>query len=150
MLIGLAIVSGLDKQIESRALDIWNPSSLEESLLDTLMPRKVVENAPMIVPPIIPTGVSIDPKSETSLTVVTPTIVEKTPSPTSVSLTVPTPDKIIVPTPPVVPKIATPIVPTASIVPVPEFSIQSPYRAPELSGLTEWINSDPLTLSSLQ
>ena len=77
-------------------------------------------------------------------------VIEKTPSPTLVSLSVSNTEKITPPTPPAVPKIATSIVPIAPIVPLPELSIQSPYIAPELSGLTNWINSDPLTLSSLR
>ncbi len=150
VLIGLAIVSGVDKQIESRVLDIWNPSSLEESLIDSLMPRKVVEELTTIVLPIISTGVSIESTSELPMTMADPIVVEKTLFPTPPSPSVPTPEKITPPTPPAVSKIATPIVPTPPIVPVPELSIQSPYRAPELSGLTNWINSDPLTLSNLR
>ncbi len=37
--------------------------------------------------------------------------------------------------------------PTLSI---PDFSISTPYSAPELTGLSNWINSSPLTLASLR
>jgi cytochrome c-type biogenesis protein len=184
VLIGLAIITGIDKQIESRALDIWNPSSLEEGLLDTLMPHKEpMSTSPTLdIVPVVETPSSIVPVSPE----ITPTspigeaVLEKAPVPIVVE---PIPEKKIVPsTPPSPPVIVAPVkpqvVPQAQTVsettvqpavsiesaptvekispaieetrPAPSMSIRSPYSAPELRGLSNWINSDPLTLASLR
>jgi cytochrome c-type biogenesis protein len=150
VLIGLAIISGIDKQIEARALDIWNPSSLEEWLLDCLISQKEI----MPVSPVIDT---------TSVLVTSTAPVSPTPeiAPTPVTVALPKPKTLQnTPIAPIIPaeSINTPVVVASPpdvknstpVLSVPSMSIKIPYSAPDLTGLTNWINSDALTLANLR
>jgi cytochrome c-type biogenesis protein len=167
VLIGLAIISGLDKKIESRALDIWNPSSLEEWLLDRLMPQKeIVPISPVVnIDPVVQTPTPIAPVAPENIVPIAEPVPEKEvalPTPISTLVSVlPTKPQIspklpvkpiesIQPSPVVV--ASPPIVDDISPLPLsaPSMSIRSPYSAPELRGLSNWINSDSLTLENLR
>jgi hypothetical protein len=150
ILIGLAIITGIDKKIESRALDIWNPSSLEEGLLDRLIPKSE-GSAPIAVSAVIPMIQAVPltssdnplPTEEKTLEVSTPDedkMTEQKISSVSPSIES-TPAK----------SMASSILQDRKIEKIiPPLSIAVPYTAPEFRGLTNWINSDPLTLANLR
>ena len=87
LIIGLGIITGVDKKVETYVLERFDISKVEEGLLDTFMPQQTPE----------------EKDTSTTLTGVSPV----------------------------------------------KLSVKNPFQAPEIA-LTDWINSNPLTMDSLK
>ncbi len=139
------IISGIDKKVETWVLDRFDVSSLEEGVLDTLIPKKdiipevdTVEGKIMINPTevekmVIPLSQnpSVIPSSEASTAPQSLQLKETRDASESSTKMRELPQKEEAPR-----KIS--------------LAVDTPFSAPELRGLTSWINSDPLTLEGLK
>jgi cytochrome c biogenesis protein CcdA/thiol-disulfide isomerase/thioredoxin len=138
VLIGLAIISGLDKKVETWVLDRFDVPALEEGVLQKLIPKKD------IIPEVDASAekAMVDPGEESEATPVSQEPSNTTPSEIPVSLetksmkTIAWNDTTL----PEEKQLPTEI----------SLAIDTPFPAPELRGLTNWINSDPLTLANLK
>lgn len=105
ILIGLAIVTGFDKKIQTKAIEYFDITRFESTLIDRYNPSKKMNalldvNAPTWTNPLVLSGGSPDGSPNTF---------------------------------------------------VPSLSVKVPYKAPAIPPeLTEWINSNPLTMESLK
>ena len=139
VLIGIAIISGLDKKVETWVLDRFDVPALEEGVLQKLIPKKD------IIPAVDASEekTMVDPGEEIEAVIpVSQKPSNATPSEMPVSLET---------------KLIRTIVENDTTLPkekkLPKeisLAIDTPFPAPELRGLTNWINSDPLTLEGLK
>jgi cytochrome c biogenesis protein CcdA/thiol-disulfide isomerase/thioredoxin len=144
--IGLAIISGMDKKIEIWVLDRFDLSWLEEQVLENLVPKAEMQS------PILPISTALSIPLVAEVASETTLIVDPVP-PTTPAIVSP----IVQIAQPISPRVPTetPVAPlpqkeTPKPVNIPDMSIANPYIAPGLVGLTDWINSAPLTLAGLR
>ena len=136
LIIGLMIISGLDKKLETVALEYFNLSFIENQLIDSLVPKKQMSRE-SFSPAIVTSASSGTPHS---LSIGSGSSIPSSSS-TDASKTGVSPPQI--PSSTAISPIVTPVAP-----PFP-LSVKTPYDAPEIA-LTEWINSNPLTMKSLR
>ena len=145
----------MDKKIEIWVLDRFDLSGFEEQVLDNLVPKAEVQTpvAPIVLalptPPVVP----IPPTPLISSGVPTPPVVQIVSESTTPVIASPkesVPQQISPRVPTEKPASPLPQKETPKPVNIPDMSIANPYVAPGLVGLTDWINSAPLTLASLR
>ena len=167
LLIGLGILSGIDKIVEARVLEYFDVSRIESGLLDRLIPVSTPIISPMVsLPPIpmkpgvipvasmavstgeIPKSIEKSPESKVVSQVQTtrpgaPAIIQ-TGEPRNIAPSASDPVSISLPAP-------EPVVSQKLSLVLPDLSVATPYAAPEIpASLTEWIHSSPLTMKSLR
>ena len=113
LIIGLAIVTGIDKKIETKAIEYFDLSFVENKLIDAFVPKKGVQSSQSLN---MPASSSLWDTKKTDMT--------------SGSMSLSGATKVAPPFP---------------------LSVKTPYPAPAIPPeLTEWINSNPLTMASLK